>query len=193
VPEIRTRLVRISVWPTPISDTASIVHLLSLAIRLVVLCALLWLAVTDIRSRRLPTRVVLAVGALFFVDAATLRLTLDQVIVHLGLALGVFLVCAALFAAKMLGGGDAKLASVIFLWAGLSLALPALTLISVIGTVVSLVSLATRNMNPDQPSRPLRALAMFSGARGVPYGVALAFGGGVAIVLPAVLPLILKR
>jgi prepilin peptidase CpaA len=193
VPEIRTRLVRISVWPTPISDTASIVHLLSLAIRLVVLCALLWLAVTDIRSRRLPTRVVLAVGALFFLDAATLRLTFDQVIVHLGLALGVFLVCAALFAAKMLGGGDAKLASVIFLWAGLSLALPALTLISVIGTVVSLVSLATRNMNPDQPSRPLRALAMFSGARGVPYGVALAFGGGVAIVLPAVLPLILKR
>jgi prepilin peptidase CpaA len=175
------------------SNTASIVHLLSLAIRLVVLCALLWLAVTDIRSRRLPTRVVLAVGALFFVDAATLRLTFDQVIVHLGLALGVFLFCAALFAVKMLGGGDAKLASIIFLWAGLSLALPALTLISVIGTVVSLISLATRNMNPDQPSRPLRALAMFSGARGVPYGVALAFGGGVAIVLPAVLPLILKR
>jgi prepilin peptidase CpaA len=175
------------------SNTASIVHLLSLAIRLVVLCVLLWLAVTDIRSRRLPTRVVLAVGALFFLDAATLRLTFDQVIVHLGLALGVFLFCAALFAAKMLGGGDAKLASVIFLWAGLSLALPALTLISVIGTVVSLISLATRNMNPDQPSRPLRALAMFSGARGVPYGVALAFGGGVAIVLPAALPLILKR
>lgn len=193
MPGIRTRLVRISVWRSPFSSTASIVHLLSLAIRLVVLCALLWLAVTDIRSRRLPTRVVLAVGALFFLDAATLRLTFDQVIVHLGLALGVFLVCAALFAAKMLGGGDAKLASVIFLWAGLSLALPALTLISVIGTVVSLVSLATRNMNPDQPSRPLRALAMFSGARGVPYGVALAFGGGVAIVLPAVLPLILKR
>lgn len=182
-----------SVWSIPFSDTAPIVHLLSLAIRLIVLCALLWLAVVDIRSRRLPTRVVLAIGALFFVDAATLRLTIDQVIVHLGLALGVFLVCAALFGAKMLGGGDAKLASVIFLWVGLSLALPALTLISVIGTVVSLISLATRNMNSDQRSRPLRVLAMFSGARGVPYGVALAFGGGLAIVLPAVLPLILKR
>ncbi|MFM0349840.1 A24 family peptidase [Paraburkholderia sp. RL17-347-BIC-D] len=172
---------------------ADTVHLLSLTIRLVVLCALLWLAVIDVRSRRLPTRVVLAVGALFFVDAATLRLTLDQVIVHLGLALGVFLVCAALFAAKMLGGGDAKLAAVIFLWVGLSLALPALTLISLIGLVVSLISLATRNMNSDQHSLLLRALAMFSGVRGVPYGVALAFGGGLVIVLPAVLPLILKR
>jgi prepilin peptidase CpaA len=169
------------------------VHVLSLVIRLAVLGALLWLAVTDVRSRRLPTRVVLAIGALFFLDAAVLRLGMHQVMVHLALALSVFAVCAALFAARMLGGGDAKLASVIFLWVGLSLALPALTLISVIGTVVSLISLATRNMNSDQRSRPLRALAMFSGARGVPYGVALAFGGGLAIVLPALLPLILKR
>lgn len=187
------QLVRASSSPVSFSDSSSIVHLLSLAIRLAVLCALIWLAVIDVRSRRLPTRVVLAVGALFFVDALTLRLSFDQVVTHLGLALGVFLVCAALFAARMLGGGDAKLAAIIFLWVGLSLALPALTLISVIGTVVSLISLATRNMNPDQPSRPLRMLAMFSGARGVPYGVALAVGGGAVIVLPALLPLFLKR
>jgi prepilin peptidase CpaA len=169
------------------------VQILSLAIRLVVLCALLWLAVIDVRSRRLPTKVVLTIGALFFVDALISSMSLDAVIAHLMLALGVFLTCAALFAARMLGGGDAKLASVIFLWAGLGLWLPALTLISVIGTVVSLVSLATRNMNPDQRSLPLRALAMFSGARGVPYGVALALGGGLVIVLPSVLPLFLTR
>jgi prepilin peptidase CpaA len=169
------------------------VQILSLAIRLVVLCALLWLAVIDVRFRRLPTKVVLTIGALFFVDALISSMSLDAVIAHLMLALGVFLTCAALFAARMLGGGDAKLASVIFLWAGLGLWLPALTLISVIGTVVSLVSLATRNMNPDQRSLPLRALAMFSGARGVPYGVALALGGGLVIVLPSVLPLFLTR
>jgi prepilin peptidase CpaA len=168
-------------------------HLLSLVIRVVALCALLWLALNDVRERRLPTRVVLAVGALFFVDAVVLRLPPGQVLTHLALALGVFLVCAALFAARMIGGGDAKLASVIFLWVGVSLAIPALTLICVIGLVVSLISLATRNMNADQRSRPLRVLAMFSGARGVPYGVALASGGGLAIVLPALLPLILKR
>jgi prepilin peptidase CpaA len=59
--------------------------------------------------------------------------------------------------------------------------------------VVSLVSLATRNMNPSQRFVPLRALAMFSAARGVPYGVALAFGGGLVIVLPALLHLISTR
>jgi prepilin peptidase CpaA len=165
------------------------VQLASLAIRLVVLCALLVLAVIDVRARRLPTGIVMAIGGLFFVDALLNQLSLDEIINHLMLAVAVFAVCAALFAAKMLGGGDAKLAAVIFMWAGLSLSLPALTLISVIGTVVSLISLATRNMSADQSSSPMRALAMFSGARGVPYGVALALGGGLVIVLPAALPL----
>ena len=170
-----------------------IVYLLSLAIRFVVLCALLWLAVVDVRTRRLPTRVVLTIAALFFIDALVVHMSIRDIVMHLLLALGVFVVCAALFAAKMLGGGDAKLASVIFLWAGPNLWLPALTLISVIGTLVSLISLGTRNMNPDQRSRLMRALAMFSGLRGVPYGVALALGGGSVIVLPVLLPLILKR
>ncbi|KMZ12891.1 Type IV prepilin peptidase TadV/CpaA [Candidatus Burkholderia humilis] len=168
-------------------------QLLSLAIRLIVLCVLLWLAVIDVRHRRLPTNIVLSVGALFFADALARGMPIDDVIVHLLLATGVFLFCAALFAAKMLGGGDAKLASVIFLWAGLSLSLPALTLISVIGTFVSLISLATRSMNPVQQLMPLRALALFSGARSVPYGVALSLGGGLVIVAPAPLPYLATR
>lgn len=167
--------------------------LLSIAIRLTVLCALLWLAAVDVRCRRLPTKVVMAIGALFFLDALVTRMPIDDVLVHLLLALVVFLVCAALFVAKMLGGGDAKLASVVFLWVGLSLSLPALTLISLIGLGVALISLATQRMNPKQRSRPMQALAMFSGTRGVPYGVALALGGGLIIVLPSVLPLFFKR
>jgi len=170
-----------------------IVYLPSLAIRFVVLCALLWLAVVDVRTRRLPTPVVLVIVALFFVDTLVIHMSIHDIVMHLLLALSVFVVCAALFAAKMLGGGDAKLASAIFLWAGPNLWLPALTLISVIGTFVSLISLSTRNMKPDQRSRLMRALAMFSGWRGVPYGVALALGGGSVIVLPVLLPLILKR
>lgn len=168
-------------------------QLLSLAIRFAVLCALLWLAVVDVRTRRLPTRAVLTIGSLFFIDILIIHMSIGDVFRHLILAFGVFIVCAALFAAKMLGGGDAKLASVIFLWAGPSLWLPALTLISVIGTLVSLVSFATRHMDQHQRSLPMRALAMFSGARGVPYGVALALGGGSIIMLPALLPLILAR
>jgi prepilin peptidase CpaA len=48
-------------------------------------------------------------------------------------------------------------------------------------------------MNPVQRLMPMRALAMFTGTRGVPYGVALALGGGLVIVLPALLPYIATR
>jgi prepilin peptidase CpaA len=165
------------------------VQLLSLAIRLVVLCALIWLAVVDVRVRRLPSRQIIVIGLLFFIDAMVTHLSPGNVLRHFLLALCVFAVCAALFAANLLGGGDAKLAAIIFLWAGPGLSLPALVLISATGLLVSLLSLATRRMHPDQHSSPMRALAMFSAAHGVPYGVALAFGGGLVIVLPTLLPL----
>ncbi|WP_082855262.1 A24 family peptidase [Paraburkholderia phytofirmans] len=175
------------------SGAVLIVSPLSIAIRLVVFCALLWLAVFDVRCRRLPSRMILMIGALFFINAVVIRMPIGDVLAHLLLAFAVLVVCAALFAANVLGGGDAKLASIVFLWLGRSLALPALTLISVIGLGVSLISLATRHMNPKQNSPSMRTLAMFSGARGVPYGVALALGGGSLIVLPSVLPLLSMR
>ncbi|MEN8505582.1 MULTISPECIES: A24 family peptidase [Paraburkholderia] len=163
---------------------ALIVSLLSAIIRVTVLCALLRLAVFDVRWRRLPTRATLLIAALFFIDALVIRLPIHDVLAHLLLALAVLVICAALFAAKMLGGGDAKLACAVFLWTGPSLALPALAIVSVLGLGVSLVSLATRHMAAEQRFPPLRALAMFSGTRGVPYGVALALGGGSVIALP---------
>ncbi|MGI4858582.1 MAG: A24 family peptidase [Janthinobacterium lividum] len=167
-------------------------HSISLLIRLSVFAALLWLAVVDVRERRLPTRMVLAIGALFAVDACLVRMPAHGWLIHGALALGVFAVCALLFAARMLGGGDAKLAAVIFLWTGPVLSLPALGLISVIGTLVSCVSLATRRLRGPQPSTLRRVLAMFSSHRGVPYGVALALGGGTMIVLPALVPFLTR-
>lgn len=165
----------------------------SFAIRIAVLAILLWLAVVDIRIRRLPTRAVMLVALLFFVDAWVIRMPLGVVILHVALAAGVFLVCAALFFAKMLGGGDAKLAAVIFLWVGFGLSVETLTLISVLGTMIALVSLATRRLNIDECAGILRWFAMFSGSRGVPYGVALAVGGGAVIVAPPLLSLVLTR
>lgn len=170
-----------------------IVSLLPTAIRLAVVWTLLWLAAFDVRYRRLPTEAILKVGALFFVNALVIRMPIDDVLAHLLLALAVLLVGAALFLARMLGGGDIKLAAVVFLWVGQGLLLPTLTIISVIGMGIALVSLATRHMDSQQRASSMRALAMFSGARGVPYGVALALGGGSVIALPVVLPLFLTR
>lgn len=166
---------------------------LSVVLRVFAVCVLGWLAVVDVRVRRLPDVGVLAVAALFFVDALAMRMSLATVGLHLGIALAVYVFCALLFALKMLGGGDAKLAAVLFLWTGPGMALPTLTLISVTGTFVGLTSLATSGMDPSAFNGPLRALAMFSSRRGVPYGVALAVGGGAAILLPALLPFVFRH
>ncbi len=165
----------------------------SLALRVIVVGLLGWLAVVDVRTRRLPTTGVVAIATLFFADSVLTRMPPTEMLVHAGVALFILLVGAALFAARMLGGGDAKLASAIFLWTGAAGFIPALTLISVIGLLVSLVSLATRRMDPAQHRGMLAVLALFSSGRGVPYGVALAAGGGVVIVLPALVPLLVVR
>lgn len=167
--------------------------LASFAIRLTVLIVLFSLAVFDVRDRRLPNSGVLLIGVLFFIDAAVIHMPLHQIFFHLLLGACAIVICAGLFAAKMLGGGDAKLAAVIFMWVGPAVSIPTLGFISVVGTVVSLVSLITRRISPEQRLRVMRALVMFSSARGVPYGVALAVGGGAFILLPALLPLVLSR
>lgn len=168
-------------------------HALSIAVRVATLCTLLWLAAVDVHARRLPNPGVLVIGALFFADAWIRQLSLHDVLIHIGIAISAYAICAVLFALRMMGGGDAKLASVIFLWSGSMLWLPALMLISMIGLLVALLSLATRGISAQHTSPPMRALSLFSGERGVPYGVALAFGGGAVIVLAGLLPLSLSR
>jgi prepilin peptidase CpaA len=169
------------------------VLLASFAIRLTVLIVLLLLAVVDVRERRLPNKGVVLIAILFFIDAAVIRMPIKEFLFHLLIGAGAMTVCAGLFAARMLGGGDAKLAAVIFMWVGPALSIPALGFVSVVGTVVSIVSLITQRMSQDQRLAVMKVLVMFSGARGVPYGVALALGGGAFILLPALLPLVLTR
>ncbi|WP_414445354.1 prepilin peptidase [Burkholderia sp. 22PA0106] len=166
---------------------------LSLLMRIVVACLLAWLATVDLRTRRLPTRAVAAIAVLFPVDAVLVGMPAAEMGLHLAVALLILLAGFALFAARMLGGGDVKLAAAIFLWVGVTGFMPALTLVSVIGTIVGFISLATRRLSPSAERRGVRRwLALFSGARGVPYGVALALGGATAIVLPGVLPLLAR-
>lgn len=161
--------------------------LLSLTFRLLALCVLFALAVTDVRSRRIPTGLVAVIGGLFLADAFVRHLSVGDVMVHIAVALAVFATCAVLFALNLLGGGDAKLAAAIFLWAGITLMLPAFFLISIAGLFVALLSLAAGFPRDTHRMRVVRAFAMFSSARGVPYGVALAAGGGMVIALPVLL------
>jgi prepilin peptidase CpaA len=133
---------------------------------------LLWAATTDIISRIIPNRAVLALLGLF------LLWTLAGKGVSLGpdlLAGAIALAVGYLFYAfKVMGGGDAKLFAATALFTSLGY-LPALALMTVLaGGVIAAVSLATK---------PRRAVAMLTlrgkgdFGRGVPYGVAIAIAG----------------
>ncbi|MFT0172230.1 prepilin peptidase [Paraburkholderia mimosarum] len=142
------------------------------------------LAVSDIRSRRLPNRSVLLVALSYLVDAALSRSGVPSVAVHLATAAGAFAVFALLFRFGWMAGGDVKLATAVFLWAGPNFALPVLFIVSLCGLVLGLTVLAIaliqrrRGRGDIAPTASLRKAS-------VPYGVPLAIGGLAAVWVPA--------
>ena len=156
-------------------------HFLSTAVHVCALGTLTWLAVVDVRTRRLPNRAVLLVGLMYFLDALLSGQSLHQVAGHCAAALIAFVLGVVLYALRAFGAGDVKLGAMVFLWSGLDLSIATLMLISIAGMVVGLISYSTRSLDSESASGWKKALANFSDVRGVPYGVALAIGGGVVI------------
>lgn len=178
--------------------------IMSPSIRFIACAALLVLAAWDIRYRRLPNWLVAIVGSLYFLDALVAGDAPALMLNHFLTALAAFAIGFVLFALRCLGGGDVKLAAALFLWTGTALAWPVLMLISGIGLPVALFSLfaswavkrqAVRAVNKGETQfhASPRALRRFTGwwsaKRGVPYGVALALGGGAGVWLPVMLHL----
>ncbi|GAB3626158.1 hypothetical protein PTE30175_00844 [Pandoraea terrae] len=161
------------------------------AVKLATCFALAFLAVHDVRFRRLPTRAVLLVAGLYFVGAPFAQASVASLASHLGAAAMAFAIAAVLFHFGWLGGGDAKLAAAVFLWAGPPLAWPVLFIVSSCGLVLGLAMLAIRVRYRDPSAQLPGMLALFAPARGVPYGVALALGGMAAVWPLALRPLLI--
>lgn len=149
---------------------------LHIALVTVLSAVLAWAGVSDIISRRIPNLAVLALIGLYAVWAmigAGGGLPSAFGAAAIGFAVGY-----GLYLFKVMGAGDVKLFAATALFTGLSY-LPLFALATVLtGGAIALVSLATR---------PRRALAMWSlrgkgdFGRGIPYGVAIAVGGGFVL------------
>ncbi|RKU04419.1 peptidase A24 [Burkholderia sp. Nafp2/4-1b] len=135
------------------------------------------LALQDVRARRLSNRTVLAFAMLYFVAAALAQQGLAQLAGHVATAAATFLLFGCLRHAGWIGGGDVKLAAAVFLWAGPALAFPVLTIVGAGGAVYGVAALAIARQRRMEPVRTLET-------RGVPYGVALALGGTLAVWAP---------
>jgi prepilin peptidase CpaA len=128
--------------------------------------ALLAAALSDWRHRLIRNRLTGAIAAgapLFWLACGTAPW--PGIAIQLALALLVLAVCAALFAARMLGGGDAKLLAALALWVPPAAFAELLLVMALAGGLLAGAMLVTRR----------RA--------SVPYGIAIAAGG--LWVLPA--------
>ncbi|KVN06989.1 peptidase A24 [Burkholderia stagnalis] len=139
------------------------------------------LAVQDLRDRRLSNRAVLAFAMLYVVAAALAREGVAPLAGHVATAAAMLLLFGGMRHAGWLGGGDVKLAAAVFLWAGPALAFPVLVIVGACGTLCGIAMLAGGAWR--RRAAPVRAAAG-RGVRGVPYGVALALGGALAVWAP---------
>lgn len=140
---------------------------------------LFYLTLRDLRVRQLPNHCVALYALLFLPHAWLGGLDLQQVGSHLLVAALSFGVLFALFLLGAMGGGDVKLGTAVFLWAGPALAFPVLIIVAWTGGLVAVAGwLADRRVVRRITWRPVSCMQYaLSAQRGVPYGVALAAGG----------------
>lgn len=143
--------------------------LASLVAALIFLAAMLYAAVSDLRTRRIPNWLVISLGVAYVPLAVFAGYEAMTMAVSFTVAVLVFGLGSFCFAKGWIGGGDVKFGSVIVLWLGAPLALPYLLVAAIFGAIFTLAALLGLRLmaNSGRGGASLRD-------DGVPYGPALA-------------------
>lgn len=140
--------------------------------------AMAFAASSDLLTMRISNKLVLLLAAGFVVMALLVELPLQQFAMHVLCALVVLVVAFGLFAMRLIGGGDAKLAAATTLWLGFGLTLPYLVYTALLGGGLTLLILILRRV-PINPliTRFVWINRLHDPKQGVPYGIAMAIAG----------------
>lgn len=139
--------------------------------------AMIFAASMDVFTMTIPNRISLFLIGAFLVVAPISGMSLEQIGMHLAVGLAMLLVCVALFAMRILGGGDAKLIAAASLWMGLSQLGPYMFKVALVGGVLAILFLAYRRIVPEMMvARWSWAHRLHQKDVGIPYGVAIAGG-----------------
>jgi prepilin peptidase CpaA len=158
---------------------------------LILACAMAVFAVAawgDVRTRRIPNTVALALGALGLARMIALG---EPVAAGYTIAASaaVFVVAFLLFCIGVIGGGDAKFVSAAALVVGAHGLVAFLILMSLCGSLLAIALLLEDKLIPRlrRNGRRERPAATESGVvpvpRSVPYGVAIATAGAMILIL----------
>lgn len=135
-------------------------------------------AVSDLFTMTIPNRISAALFLSFLVLAPLMGLAWPDIGMSLVAGLAVFAGCFALFAANVMGGGDAKLLTVCAIWYGFNHSLLAfLVTVGYVGGAVTLIFLLLRSQANWVMAIGIPLPASLMTAKKIPYGIAIAVAG----------------
>jgi prepilin peptidase CpaA len=139
--------------------------------------ATIWAALMDLTTMRIRNEISLFLLGTYATMAPLVGLSVAEIGWSVAVALAVLALMFVSFAFGWIGGGDAKLASVIALWIGANQTLNYLAYTAIFGGVLTLLILQFRSMVlPYQLIRMQWIARLHASTCGVPYGVAIAAG-----------------
>ncbi len=157
--------------------------------QIVILCfagLLCWALVSDALTMKIPNRISIGIAALYPAWVLATGLPLDQVVTPLVLACAMLAAGFFAFDRGWIGGGDAKMLAALSLWSGIELLLPMLLVTTLAGGVMATAAILSEIMRRrtvlargGEVNGPFLSSVVKSK---IPYGVAIAIGGGVVAV-----------
>lgn len=142
---------------------------------------LVFAACSDVATMTIPNWVSIALAALFPIAALITGQPLIVIGIHLAFGLAVLVVCFFLFQANILGGGDAKLIAAAAVWTGGAAFGTFALWTALVGGGLALIMLGVRWRVKPAETRPAFVNRLLKPRGGVPYGVAIAAGGLMAL------------
>ncbi|WP_308494330.1 A24 family peptidase [Microvirga aerophila] len=136
-----------------------------------------WAGWMDLSTMKIRNELVVFLLAAYAALAPLAGVSVAEIGWNAAAALSVFSAMFLFFCLGWIGGGDAKLASVIALWIGADHALDFLVYTALFGGALTLIILQFRSIGlPPQYLRSSWIARLHSTNSGVPYGVAIAAG-----------------
>lgn len=142
---------------------------------------LLYAACSDVARFIIPNWVSIALCAAFAIFALGSGMPLADFGMHLLFGAAVLAVGFFLFAANVIGGGDAKLLAAAAVWTGFAGFWPFIFWTAAAGGVMALALLAGRQFVKQAETNPPFVNHLLQKQNGIPYGVAIMCGGILAI------------
>lgn len=135
-------------------------------------------AVHDAATMKIPNWISIALGLLFVPVAMVAGMSGHDILIGVGLGFAALVVGIALFAFRILGGGDAKLLAASVMWVGVGGLLEFLIYTALAGGALSVGLILARKWVPLMPIvvGPLWLQRLLEPKGDIPYGIAIAVG-----------------